>query len=461
VTRDRHTVGDRLTGSRARLLVLTTAVALLAATFGVGSAAPAPLLEPRDTLGDTVGPVDDVSRALGDAASILDGVVSEVPASDEVARATVPETVTAVVQGLPAADTSGLDAVLGRMSLQRSGRTATPMPFSALAFELPDDVDGIWVRTTGPNGPEGWTFLEALEADEGPDAGSDDALDAVDAVFTDLAWVGAGTHLEAILPATLAIDEIRVHLIDTLGLGEGLLEALEDELDRLEELTDDPISWLLEQLIGDGEEDDPPPPPAQRRHWTDDFRASTARPAVTTRKGWGANESWRRGRPSTARPRLGVVHHTATRNDYSRSEAPAIVRAIYSYHTRTLGWSDIGYNLLIDRYGRIYEGRAGGIEAGVVGAHARGYNSGSFGVALIGNFEEANPTIASLRALTNVFAWQYRVHRIDRSANATVVHNGRRVATLVGHRDVGSTACPGRHVVKHLAEVRRQIARAR
>ena len=79
------------------------------------------------------------------------------------------------------------------------------------------------------------------------------------------------------------------------------------------------------------------------------------------------------------------VHHTDTPNGYAPGDVPAIIRSIYTYHVRSNGWNDIGYNFLVDAYGRVYEGRAGGIDRPVIGAHTEGFNTGSVGIAVIGN----------------------------------------------------------------------------
>ena len=76
---------------------------------------------------------------------------------------------------------------------------------------------------------------------------------------------------------------------------------------------------------------------------------------------------------------MAFVHHTASGNDYSRAEAPAIMRGVYAYHTRSLHWSDIGYNFLVDRYGTIYEGRYGGMTKGVIGAQVAGLQHRQYG----------------------------------------------------------------------------------
>ena len=83
----------------------------------------------------------------------------------------------------------------------------------------------------------------------------------------------------------------------------------------------------------------------------------------------------------------GFVHHTVNANDYTRAQVPGILRSIYAYHTKSRGWSDIGYNFLVDRFGRIWEGRYGGVDRPVVGAHTLGYNDNAFAMSAIGNFE--------------------------------------------------------------------------
>lgn len=177
--------------------------------------------------------------------------------------------------------------------------------------------------------------------------------------------------------------------------------------------------------------------------------------SIVSRGDWGANESWR-GDPSYAsRVNHGLVHHTVNGNGYSRSEGPALVRSIYRYHTQTLGWNDIGYNVLVDRYGRIYEGRFGGLDRPVIGAHASGANAGSFGVALIGDFRSAGVPRAARDALLELLAAMFELHGIDPDASVTA--NGRRVSTLAGHGDVGSTTCPGSRARELFPGYRRQL----
>ncbi len=118
-----------------------------------------------------------------------------------------------------------------------------------------------------------------------------------------------------------------------------------------------------------------------------------ARPTIISRAEWGADESLRNCAPTYLHSPLkaAVLHHTAGSNSYSAAGAAAEIRADYAYHTQSLGWCDLGYNFVVDRFGRIYEGRAGGVDQLVQGAHAIGVNGETFGVAALGNFDVAEP----------------------------------------------------------------------
>src|SRR5439155_231153 len=118
---------------------------------------------------------------------------------------------------------------------------------------------------------------------------------------------------------------------------------------------------------------------------------------------WSADESIRRAPPQfAASVNNAIVHHTAGTNSYSKSQSAAIVRGIEVYHVKGNGWNDIGYNALVDKYGQVFEGRYGGMDKNVVGAHAEGFNTGSVGVALIGTYQSAAPTTAEKTALADL-----------------------------------------------------------
>jgi uncharacterized protein with LGFP repeats len=153
--------------------------------------------------------------------------------------------------------------------------------------------------------------------------------------------------------------------------------------------------------------------------------ATAAMPAIVPRSAWGADESIRVGAPQYAPSvRYAVVHHTATTNDYTQAQAPAIMRAIQLYHVRSNGWNDIGYNFLVDRFGTVYEGRYGGIDRNVVGAHAKGFNTGSVGVAVIGGFEGAGIPPAARSSLAALLAWRLDLAHVDPLSTLTAVSSG-------------------------------------
>jgi hypothetical protein len=134
--------------------------------------------------------------------------------------------------------------------------------------------------------------------------------------------------------------------------------------------------------------------------------AFTPRPVIYSRAQWGADEKMRsKSSLHYGDVHAGFVHHTVNANTYTRAEVPALLRSIYAYHVRVRGWSDIGYNYLIDRFGRIWEGRYGGIDRAVVGAHTLGYNDDSFAASAIGNYELTKPSTATLQAYATLFAW--------------------------------------------------------
>ncbi|WP_231390202.1 N-acetylmuramoyl-L-alanine amidase [Nocardia sp. CNY236] len=178
-------------------------------------------------------------------------------------------------------------------------------------------------------------------------------------------------------------------------------------------------------------------------------------PTVITRTQWGADEALRCEEPTYDDGLGGVtVHHTAGRNDYSKSESAGIVRAIYTYHAKTLGWCDIGYHALVDRFGQIFEGRFGGLDRPVQGAHTGGFNENTAGIALMGNYESTQPTNKTIDAVGALVGWRTKVAGLDPKGYTTMYSEGTsytpyargaavRLPIVFAHRDVGKTSCPG------------------
>ena len=194
-------------------------------------------------------------------------------------------------------------------------------------------------------------------------------------------------------------------------------------------------------------------------------------PNIIGRAQWGADESMKCGNTVYDNGvRAGVVHHTAGSNDYAPEDSAGIVRSIYEYHTRTLGWCDIAYNALIDKYGQVFEGRAGGMTRPVEGAATGGFNQNTWGVAMIGDFETVPPTPIQLRTTGRLLGWRLGLDHVDplgtvalasAGGEFTFVNKGGVVTlpTIFTHRDVGNTECPGNAAYAAMPLLRETAAR--
>ncbi|GFG53825.1 cold-shock protein [Mycolicibacterium agri] len=194
-------------------------------------------------------------------------------------------------------------------------------------------------------------------------------------------------------------------------------------------------------------------------------------PNIITRAQWGADESMKC--PNTVYDdgvRAGIVHHTAGSNDYRPEDSAAIVRSIYAYHTRTLGWCDIAYNALVDKYGQVFEGRAGGIDRPVEGAHTGGFNKNTWGVAMLGNFDIEPPTPIQIRTVGRLLGWRLGMDHLDPRGTVVLTSAGGSftnfprgttptLPTIFTHRDVGNTECPGNAAYAVMDQIRDIAAR--
>jgi hypothetical protein len=180
----------------------------------------------------------------------------------------------------------------------------------------------------------------------------------------------------------------------------------------------------------------------------------TSRPQIYSRAQWGADERMReRSALHYGEVHGGFVHHTVNANTYTPDQVPSVIRGIYAYHTQSRGWSDIGYNFLVDRFGRIWEGRYGGVSRPVVGAHTLGYNDDAFAMSAIGNYDITRPSAATVAAFGRLFAWKLSLHGVSASSTRQWVTK-RYLPAINGHRDVGQTACPGRYLYAQIPTIR-------
>ena len=299
---------------------------------------------------------------------------------------------------------------------------------SAVDEHSADDVH-VEVRTRQGDGWGTWTDAGA-ESDEGPDRDSEEGRASRDGSAP--VWVGDA-------------DAVQVRVVAHDGeLPSDVSVAL---VDPGESSTDAAVAA---------------PPPAASAS------AATPRPAIRTRAQWGADESLR-GRPSyTTTVQAMAVHHTASANGYAQADVPRLLRGFYAYHTQTRGWSDMGYQFLVDSFGTIWEGRHGGVDRPVLGAHAGGFNSQTSAVSLIGNYDSAAPSSRMLDAAADVIAWKLSTYGRDpmssvslTSAGSTRYAAGTRVTLrrVFGHRDVSLTSCPGDLVYRQIADIRTRVAR--
>jgi hypothetical protein len=188
-------------------------------------------------------------------------------------------------------------------------------------------------------------------------------------------------------------------------------------------------------------------------------------PKLTTRSGWGADESIVEDPPEyTGAVHVVFVHHTASGNGYDCGDSASIVRGIERFHVKSKGWNDIGYNFLVDRCGRIFEGRAGGVHRSVLGAHTLGFNANASAVAVIGDYRSAAIPAAARASVAQLAAYKLGAWSNPPLGKAGLVSGGSdrypagRTAVLnriSGHRDTGRTECPGNALYAQLPAIRK------
>jgi uncharacterized protein with LGFP repeats len=329
----------------------------------------------------------------------------------------------------------GETALAGSLERERPGRWSTGRhatePFRMVALTWRGDLDAtLRVRTRSRGTWSEWQVLRAME--DGPDP--DVAEGTLERRGVHPLWVPRSDGVEVLVTGERRPDALRLVLIDP-----GRLDSDDSETPSL-----------------------PQQRPGSARGGK---RRRAPRPALRSRRDWGADESLREGKPVMCRTIQQVhVHHTASGNDYSRREVAGLIRGFYRYHTQSLGWSDLGYNFLVDRFGRTWVGRAGGPGRPVRGAHTLGFNHTSVGVAVIGNFEGRRVPDRVVTALVRLAAWKLDAYGRRPRGKARVYSKGSdlyptgwvRLKVIDGHRDTNQTACPGEELQKRLPEIRRR-----
>lgn len=312
--------------------------------------------------------------------------------------------------------------------------------------EVPEEGATFEVRTQDDGAWSDWLELEYHD-DHGPDPESAEAAHARPG--TDVLLVGRVDEVQ-VRATTVGASQPRDMRLAVIEPGTPPATARE-----LPTITTDE-----DGIVEPGSTEPEPTQPTTEDGLDLQAATYTPRPKIYSRAQWGANERLRdKGSLRYYEVHAGFVHHTVNANTYSRADVPGIIRSIYAYHTQSRGWSDVGYNFLVDKFGRIWEGRYGGVDRPVVGAHTLGYNDYSFAMSAIGNFDTARAPRAMVQAYGSLFAWKLSLHGVSAASTRQVVGPDRFQA-INGHRDAGSTACPGRYLYAKLGRIRTLAAAA-
>jgi hypothetical protein len=303
-------------------------------------------------------------------------------------------------------------------SQARSGATATGLaPFELIgaSWQGAADEGAVRVRVHTSSGWQAWQDLE-IERSESPDEGTPDADGAASDPSTPSVplWVGKADGFQ--LDAPQGIHDVVMHLV-------------REETHRTVAPSSAEPAGAVTGSAG-------------------------AAPAVHFRSEWGARDAAKPAEYASVGLRNAIVHHTVNSNSYGPGDVPSLIRGIQAYHMDANGWSDIGYNFLVDRFGGIWEGHGGGIDKAVIGAHSGGFNTGSTGVALIGDFRSAGPGNAALEATARIIGWKLANAGVDPLGHLTATSLSDEntahptgstvyIGRVSGHRDTWSTSCPG------------------
>ncbi|MFE9659081.1 N-acetylmuramoyl-L-alanine amidase [Streptomyces sp. NPDC005955] len=203
----------------------------------------------------------------------------------------------------------------------------------------------------------------------------------------------------------------------------------------------------------------PPAPPS-----------SAPKPPITSRGAWGADEGLSTEGPEYNPDVKAVfVHHTAQTSTYACTDSPKIMRGLHTYHVRTVGWKDLGYNFAVDRCGTVFEGRKGGVDLPVLGAHTFGFNRESAGIAVIGDWDKQAAPSAAVASVARIAAWKLGQYKADPTGTVKLKaganggnHRGTKFTSgqsyafprVSGHRDGFNTVCPGGQLYAQLPTVR-------
>ncbi|MEV4423021.1 N-acetylmuramoyl-L-alanine amidase [Patulibacter sp. NPDC049589] len=356
----------------------------------------------------------------------------------------------AVLGGLATTSDAVAASAPGRLVVRRSvlgpGRTSGPLRaphrFDLLGAPV-RTVDGIGLQLRARSTGGRWSAWQSLDGHDGH------APDGRRAAMTDPVWFGGADEVELRArrrPDTdVRLDLVAISSADRRRAGAASTRAV-----------------AAGGILGAGR--------ASTRASGGSGVPATSRAAVPTiipRSAWASGLKTK-GAPTFGSVQMAFVHHTVNGNTYGREDSPALVRAIFEYHVGSNGWNDIGYNFLVDRFGQIFEGRAGGIDQPVIGAQAIGWNSVSTGIAIIGTFESQPAPAAALDAVASIIRWKLPLHGAPTAGTVALVSSGGsgnrykagmavQLNRISGHQDGCSTDCPGTTLYGQLPALRSSV----
>ncbi|GGY02411.1 N-acetylmuramoyl-L-alanine amidase [Streptomyces djakartensis] len=318
-------------------------------------------------------------------------------------------------------------------------RTTEPFSMIGVTWDDPDAaLDGTAHVRTRSRESGAWSPWRALDNDvRTPESGPDRDRTGVRGSTQPL-WTGPSDGIQVRVSGSRLPEGLRVELVDPDG-GQDTVHTTAVEPDAVRPAAGAPLA--------------------------------APRPPVTSRSAWGADESLVKDPPTyTGATKAMFVHHTAGTNDYTCSESASVVRGVFLYHVRSNGWNDIGYHFLVDKCGTVFEGRAGGIDKPVLGAHTYGFNTATSSVSVLGDYGKTTVNSAVRASIAKVAAWKLGLYGIDPTGTVVLTSgadNGKYTAgqkvtlhRISGHRDGYPTECPGKNLYDGLPEIRTLAANA-
>ncbi|MCD2146903.1 peptidoglycan recognition protein family protein [Gordonia paraffinivorans] len=407
---------------------------------------PKGLLPEPSTPGPTTGSPTDGSSA---PASPGTGEATTTTATTTTATSPKPAAPAPDADRAPATSPSTTPPVTAMRDGREVGAAVThiardkPLKMVAFTWDRPVDVD-LRLRAREPDGSWGpWTPLEKVDV-AAPSADKPSGTEPV--------WVGDAKEVQV----AASKDGLAIPAAETQG-GDLAQLAIGTGSEVVTKLAETVLNSLKATLIS---------PEGLLSLGSSLLTGLTGGPQVIARQQWGADEAIRCSQPVYSPALKGaIVHHTAGSNDYTPEQSVEIVRGIYAYHAQSLNWCDIGYNVLVDKYGQIFEGAFGGLDRNVEGTHTGGFNKETVGLAFIGNLEEVPPTAAALASAGKFLRWRLSKAGLDPAGTATLTSEGfdgtkfaagtqSNLPMISGHRDYNSTSCPGVHGYAALDQIR-------